>query len=159
MGDGVMPKFDGLMDPRIKIGASTKSGSAGVTRNRALSAMSIDDGHLPKWIGFLDDDDRLAPTYVEHLKQHADDYPWAEVVVFRMNDPRLGVLPPADGRLRHGTVGISFAMRAELAEEHAFIAEDWSQNLNEDWAMIAEFQENQRRIFLSPHTDYLVRNA
>ena len=127
-------------------------GSAGETRNEAMKKAH------GEWIGFLDDDDVLCPTYVEHLRAHAEDYPWAECVIFRMDHPVLGILPPPTGQLMLGTVGISFALRKEVARQYRFEAEDPSQAFHEDWQMISKLVDDQRQIFISPYTEYTVRD-
>jgi glycosyltransferase involved in cell wall biosynthesis len=127
-------------------------GSAGVARNVALSMVEGD------WICFLDDDDRLEPTYVEHLRQHAEDYPWAKVIVFRMKHPYLGVLPRPDGRLAWGHVGISYAVARDAIAGHEFGREEIAKGNHEDWNMLEELL-TRYRAFVSPHIDYVVRDA
>lgn len=125
--------------------------SAGLARN---TGMGLAEGD---WIGFLDDDDSLVPTYVEHLNEHVEDHPWAEVVIFRMRHPQYGVLPRVNGHLRLGTVGISFAIRQDVAQQYQFSAEQIFRGFHEDWDMIERLIRDNRQVFLSPHTEYLVR--
>lgn len=134
----------------------TKKGSAGETRNVGLDWFKS-NGEA-EWVAFLDDDDVVLPTYVEHLREHADDYPWADVVVFRMDHQLFGILPPPTGQLQLGTVGISFALRAGVAERYRFDAEDRSQSFHEDWQLISKLVQDQRQVFISPHIEYTVRD-
>lgn len=140
-----------------------KVGSAGLTRNRAISAWESDMKHGYQedsdWVAFLDDDDIVKPEYVEHLREHAEDYPWAEVIVFRMAHPQLGVLPRADGKLDLGRVGISFALRSNIAREYPFVREslEYGNYYHEDWDLLSRLIAGGKKIFISPHTDYIVR--
>lgn len=124
-------------------------GAAGLARNAGVRVARGD------WVGFLDDDDELTPTYVEHLHQHIEDHPRCEVVIFRMEHPDFGILPRLNGHLRLGSVGISFALRRELAQAYEFMAEDLRHP--EDWDLISRLMHDGRKIFLSPSVDYLVR--
>lgn len=147
--DGWMRIDEGPDDERIRwYGGDFKS--AGITRNAGMDIATGD------WVGFLDDDDIVLPTYVEHLREHALDYPWAEVIVFRMDDPNWGVLPRPSGHLHLGGVGISFAIRADIAKLYRFAAEETYRGFHEDWDMISRIRDDHR-IFLSPHTDYVVQ--
>jgi glycosyltransferase involved in cell wall biosynthesis len=137
--------------------------SAGLARNWGLSLFEsygpdAIPGHLGEWIAFLDDDDHLEPTYVEHLRQHAEDYPWAKVIVFRMKHPYLGVLPRPDGRLAWGHVGISYAVARDAIAGHEFEREEIAKGHHEDWNMLKELL-TRYRAFVSPHIDYVVRDA
>jgi hypothetical protein len=134
-------------------------GSAGETRNAGLDFLRVNGINTMKWIAFLDDDDHLSPDYVAHLKEHAEDYPWADVVVFRMKHPALGVLPPGNGVLRQGTVGISFAAKSFVMTDRRFVQEDVPNLFHEDWTMIESFIKDGNRIFISNHIDYYVREA
>lgn len=131
-----------------------ESGSAGSVRN-----VGLERARDCEWVGFLDDDDRLTPTYVEHLREHADDYPQADLVIFRMQHPLAGVLPPLWNEVRKGTVGISFAVKQEVMKDFRFIRENVSAYDHEDWAMVHEIMRRGHTFFLSPHIDYLVRDA
>lgn len=129
------------------------SGSAGLLRNHGLEFVT---GH---WVAFLDDDDAVDPRYVEHLAAHVKDHPRVEVLVFRMNDPKLGILPPLDfPHLVPTLVGISFAYKAELIDEgYRFLKEDPTVRRHEDWDMISQLRDARKKFFISPHIDYKVR--
>jgi len=150
--------LDSLHDERYWT-LTTSKGSAGETRNVGLDWHRSNGGS--EWVAFLDDDDVLTPHYVEHLREHADDYPWADVIVFRMDTPHLGIVPPTTGQIMHGTVGISFALKAEIANGYRFVAErreSLKDLLNEDWDLISRLVKDGKQIFISPHIDYIVRD-
>ena len=149
--DGWMRIDEGPDDERIAW-FEAQLGSAGLTRNVGMELAKGD------WIAFLDDDDVVMPTYVEHLHQHAEDYPWAEAIIFRMDHPHYGILPRPDGHLRLGTVGISFALRCDIAGFYKFVAEETYRGFHEDWELISRLTKDNRRIFLSPHVEYIVRS-
>ena len=151
--DRALASIEAQTDPDWAVIVEPSVGSAGETRNAAMKK-----AHTP-WTAFLDDDDVLKPTYVEHLREHAEDYPWAEVVIFRMDHPKLGILPPRTGQIRYSTVGISFALRKEISDQYQFERERLDEPRgNEDWALISKLAEDQRQIYISPHIDYIVRD-
>ena len=144
-------------DSRIKLlhAPNEASGSAGLLRNVALKQAR---GH---WICFVDDDDHLGERYIEHLAEHAHD-PRVDVVIFRMMDPRLGVLPhPQTPRLEVGHVGISYAVRKRWLKDKGFqfVRESVSQRWHEDWVLLSALKQADAKILISPHIDYLVRDA
>jgi glycosyltransferase involved in cell wall biosynthesis len=146
---------------RLHVGKAGPFGTAGAARNFGCAHYSIMCGPRAEWIAFLDDDDHLRPTYVEHLREQAEDYPWADAIVSRMLDPRFGILPdPVAPRIELGHVGISFAIRAEIIEAGLrFVREDRTKLFHEDFEMLKTLRERGRRIHISPHVDYLVRDA
>lgn len=127
--------------------------SAGTMRNEGFKYVrSI------TWIGFVDDDDVLTPQYVEHLAEHSVDHPRADMVIFRMQHPRLGILPDPDSpRLRLGEVGISFAIKVKSRGNVLFVREDKKIAFHEDWMFIQAMREMNKQVFISPHVDYIVR--
>ena len=144
-------------DSRIKLlhAPVDAGGSAGLLRNVALKAVR---GH---WTCFVDDDDHLGERYIEHLAEHAHDSR-LDVVIFRMMDPRLGVLPnPQIPRLEVGHVGISYAVRSRWlkAKGFQFVRESVAQRFHEDWVLLSALKRADAKILISPHIDYFVRDA
>ena len=136
----------------------TEKGNAGETRNVGLDWFASNGDS--EWVAFLDDDDYLLPTYVEHLRESAEDHPWADMVVSRMKHPMWGQLPLPGGELRRGLVGISFAIRSGLVMHGGlrFVKERVEEMFHEDWEMISSVQKSGK-IYLSTHCDYMCRNA
>ncbi len=130
------------------------SGSAGLLRNAGANHTT------GRWICFLDDDDWIQPQYVEHLAQHEVDHPRTDVVVFRMHDPKLGILPrPDEPRIAWSNVGISFAVKSEIMGHFQFERERPQALHNEDWLFLQDLQRSGKKFFISPHVDYMVRDA
>jgi glycosyltransferase involved in cell wall biosynthesis len=69
-------------DPGWSAHVEPSRGSAAATRNAAISRLAVGGA---EWIGFLDDDDTIHPSYVAWLRQHAAEWPAADVIVFRMS--------------------------------------------------------------------------
>jgi glycosyltransferase involved in cell wall biosynthesis len=145
IGDGRAPEVPA--DERIRGLEVPKIGHPGLVRNKALPLVTT------PWTGFLDDDDRLTPDYVRRLRAEAAG---ADVVIFRMSHPQLGVLPREDV-VRHGNVGISFAARTELLRETPFRADFVASN--EDFELLHDLAVRGARIHFSPCCVYLVRDA
>jgi glycosyltransferase involved in cell wall biosynthesis len=144
-------------DSRIKLlhAPQDASGSAGLLRNVALKQVC---GH---WVCFVDDDDHLGERYIEHLAEHAHD-PRVDVVVFRMKDPNLGILPnPQAPRLEVGHVGVSYAVRRRWLKDKGFrfVRESVAQRFHEDWVLLSALKKADAKILISPHVDYYVKDA
>jgi glycosyltransferase involved in cell wall biosynthesis len=145
VGDGLAPRAPG--DRRFRALTAEKLGHPSLVRNRAIPHVRT------SWTGFLDDDDRLTPDYVAQLSRQSAG---ADVVVFRMRHPELGVLP-RDDAVRHGNVGISFAVRTRLLRTTPFRA-DFTDS-NEDYELLRDLERQGARIRFSADCCYLVRNA
>jgi glycosyltransferase involved in cell wall biosynthesis len=145
IGDGLEPQAPD--DPRFRTLRVEKIGHPGLVRNEAFRYVRT------AWAGFLDDDDRLAPQYVRKLREQGRR---ADVVVFRMCHPQLGVLP-RDDVVRHGNVGISFAVRTRLLRTTPFRA-DYIHS-NEDFELLRDLELRGATIRFSADCCYLVRDA
>jgi glycosyltransferase involved in cell wall biosynthesis len=154
-------QIDGDWECIVEPGA--KLGSAGATRNAALERRK----HPGEWYCFLDDDDTVSSTYVSDLRHSAKSNPDADCIIFQMDDPYYGVLPPAGatvGELRRGMVGISFAVRQDFWHTHnlRFSIEDRSDPdpanwTHEDIDMIDQLRALDANIVIVPNVNYFVR--
>jgi hypothetical protein len=75
-----------------------------------------------------------------------------------MKHPALGVIPRRDGHLAWGYVGISYAVARDAMKGHRFEREEVAKGNHEDWNMLEELL-TRYRAFVSPHIDYVVRDA
>lgn len=139
--------------------------SAGLTRNVALDMLrfreAADPSAIGKYIAFVDDDDWISQDYVRKLAEADQHNP--DVVVFRMDHPTLGIVPhPHDDTIRHGNVGISYAVRYDpWMREFRFIKEKLQQegpDGNEDIQLLLRFKQSGAKIHVSPHVTYHVGN-
>jgi len=162
VGDGVRPQVPG--DPRFWTWEARPTKSAGLTRNLGMgfASAATPEGELPvEWLAFLDDDDTVTPNYVQLLRrEHAD------VVIFRMLHPQLGVLPdPTEPQLCWGQVGISFAVRRAFVQEHhlrfereyVYAGHPAHTPFNEDIDFLRKCQAHGARVLLHPEITYYVR--
>jgi glycosyltransferase involved in cell wall biosynthesis len=144
-------------DPRFHISQSIYR-SAGENRNYGIRMVS------GEWVCFLDDDDHIAPQYVELLRETAEQID-VDIVIFRMSHPVLGILPdPQLPEIAWGKVGISFAVRDKWLWDSGlrFIAEDLLRpgpEGNEDINFLMNAKKLGARIHISPYVTYFVRHA
>lgn len=142
-------------DQRVHLLVPSISGSAGLLRNYAISKCTSE------WIAFVDDDDTLEPQYVEHLHAHAEDYPSADVVLFRMKHPKYGILPREQlPTISQGLVGISYAVRARIKpkflKEEVVSDTDTRLNTHEDIELLLDLRNKGHELYISKHVDYIV---
>ena len=124
-------------------------GTAGNVRNRGLSLVTT------SWVGFVDDDDRLTSNYVEILLKESSSTPTADIVVFRMVDKNT-IIPPIEmNRIVKDHVGISFACKYSLIQD-GFV---FKQSETEDYTFLNNAEIAGKRIVLSPHITYMVRDS
>lgn len=136
-------------DKRIYYVRGEQEGSAALLRNRGIDMAN------GEWVCFVDDDDTVSPQYVEHLRAHAEDYPTADVVVFRMDHPRFGILPHPDiPVIAHGQVGISFAVKREI--QPFFKTGDAMAPIPDDIELLSRLKQEGKEFYISPHVDYKV---
>lgn len=154
VGDGIVPYLD-VLDERISLVGAEKTGSSGMTRNAALGAIET------PWTGFLDDDDELHSGYVASLAALSAQRPFPgepDVVVFKMDDPKLGVLPDLQAVI-HGRIGISFAVKTSWFDHVRFVREDQTVPRNEDYWLLRLLEiagatfwfSHEIRYYVKPH--------
>lgn len=149
-------------DPRVTvlpIPLAPRPYPAAAVRNAALPALLEWRGaaQAPLWAAFLDDDDVVEPWYAAWLAEAAAADPAAVAVVFRMALQRRGrhivLPPPRTRRLCLGWVGISFALRIDAFEATPFRTSQF-----EDFNVLARLFWAGRRVLLSEHVAYRVRD-
>lgn len=138
--------IDQTVPTGILIGLDRHEDGAGPTRNRIIKEVTTD------WVGFLDDDDRLDPHYHEWLDAEAGDN---DMVIFQMKNGMMTI--PGHtmlANLAYNWVGISFAMRTEVAREMPFY-----NMIGEDFDLIMRVIHAGYRVKISPHLAYFVRDS
>ena len=80
--DGIEPTIS-ISNPKISVIKTEKAGvgqnGAGNVRNYGMKFVDSE------WIGFLDDDDTIAPDYVETFNNELTSFPFVDVIIFRMH--------------------------------------------------------------------------
>ena len=150
MFDGVEPTLESD-DPRIRIMRMEKIGKsnhAGLVRNQAIQFANTE------WIGFVDDDDIIKPTYISHLKQHLSEN-MKDVVIFRMQFFNNVILPPP-GRTDFELcqVGISFCVKKDCFTKDNIWFEP---HVYEDFNLLNQLRTQGKSIMISPFVNYVVR--
>jgi glycosyltransferase involved in cell wall biosynthesis len=148
MFDGIAPTIQSD-DPRITVLRMEKTGTlnhAGRVRNEAIRHATTE------WIGFVDDDDTLNPSYVTDLRAHLVDNP--DVVIFRMQDKHLIIPPPDHTDFIINHVGISFCAKRSLFVQDQIWFEPSG---TEDFYLLNAFRAQKKRIIMSPRINYNVR--
>ena len=122
-------------------------GQAGFVRNIGMQFVQT------PWIGFIDDDDTIVTTYLEHLKNEINITPSADVISFKMICDGE-IFPPINySQITQNTIGISFAMKSSLIKEGF----TFKQSTSEDFRLLNDLQKANKIIVLSPHVTYRVR--
>ena len=102
----------------VSVALDTRHDGAWTTRNRALAAVRTE------WMGFLDDDDTLAPGHVAHLlalaEEHSADVVWGWFEVNGGTDPFPHYRGRQYDRAQPHIVPITYMARTELI--HAAVA-------------------------------------
>lgn len=149
MGDGVdpalaAPGYD--QDERISFNHMNHEHHEATMRNQGV-LMSY-----TAWVAFLDDDDTVHPNYVEWFKEAVEEDDLRDVIMFRQTKAKDNgelVIFPSRPAVVWGNVGISYAVRRELAIRHAF-----KRSLHEDLLQLVALEANDARIYFSPHIAY-----
>lgn len=130
---------------------SKRKSSAGVVRNHAFAHVETE------WVAFLDDDDMVTNDYVQRLLEESESFPECGAIVFRMligrGRPRFVPGPHAShDNFKHGSVGISFAVKKEILKKCAF-----ARGRGEDFRLLNDIKSDGSRIHFSRYMTYLVR--
>lgn len=159
--DGCEPTDDSLLSllqdtrflyiPIKHIGSQEHSfhGQAGYVRNFGMQFVTT------PWIGFIDDDDTIIPSYIQHLEDEIHITPYADTISFKMICDN-SIFPPINyPHITQNTIGISFSIKTSLIKEgFAF-----KQSTSEDFGLLNDLQQSQKTIVLSPFITYLVRDS
>jgi glycosyltransferase involved in cell wall biosynthesis len=125
--------------------------SAGKVRNIAMNLVKTE------WIGFLDDDDKLLPTYTSKLLEEIKLNPTADVIIFRMLNEisSISIIPQLENpKLEAGNVGISFCLKTQLVPGFNF-----EQSELEDFTLINKLKNSNIKMIISPYITYLINNT
>jgi glycosyltransferase involved in cell wall biosynthesis len=149
--DNIEPNIDKNIDSRIKVIKLNKKlgeglNSAGRVRNKAFEYVKT------QWVGFVDDDDTLNPTYIDDFLYHLKDNPNLDVIIFRMIYQDGKILPPIDeDEFFINKVGISFCMRTLDANKYKF-----EPSSTEDFKLLDKLRNDKKNIIISKHVNYNV---
>lgn len=124
-------------------------GAAGFVRNIGMELVKT------PWIGFLDDDDYLLPNYTQYLLEEIEINPLVDLILFRMIDNNIIIPPEYITDIQFRYVGISFCYKTSIFKEgHKFI-----QSEKEDFELINNIKNAQKKIVISPFITYIVRDS
>ena len=116
-----------------------------------------------RWIAFLDDDDVLAPHYVETLLAEEKLNPDCSAFIFRMSTGAgpLRVLPHVDAvDFKWAQVGISFAVRHSiLTRRDGGDGIEFDPGCGEDYEMLDQIRTLMLKVVIVPYIGYYVQNS
>ena len=103
-----------MSDGHISVALADVEGHAGLIRNYGISLVES------SWTAFVDDDDWLAPSYVQRLKGYATSRPHLDLIVFTYYDEvNKNTVPNKNQKkIEECKVGISFAVKTQFINEH-----------------------------------------
>lgn len=151
--DGLKPNIE-INNPKITVLDIEKKGvggnGAGGVRNHGMSYVDSE------WIAFLDDDDTIAPDYVETFNKEIGEYPYVDVVIFRMYrynwEPNVIPFLETTDTFHANEVGISFALKTEIFKSGL----KFESSSGEDFMYLTTMKDNGKCIMISPHIKYFV---
>ena len=146
--DGREPNYS-TANNHVKIITTERLQWPGLVRNVALPYVTT------AWTAFLDDDDYIAPTYIEALKRHIGDHPEADVFQFTYRDQTNGNTRPGGNihDVAMGETGISFVARTKLIQDHNI---KFMPAACEDFFFVRECIWNGAKYFVTHDTQYYV---
>jgi hypothetical protein len=107
------------------------------------------------WIGFLDDDDYLLPNYTQYLLEEIEINPLVDLILFRMIDKDIIIPPDYISDIQFRYVGISFCYKTSIFKE----GYKFTQSEKEDFELIYNIKNAQKKIVISPFITYIVRDS
>lgn len=128
-------------------------GRAGLIRNTGLDYICYEDY---SYVGFLDDDDRLSPNYIDNLEKelYINQSINTQVIIFRLNIG-IKIYPrPFDNTFEECFVGISFCLKKEIADEFRF-----DYGYMEDYKLLDKLRQNNKTIIISKFLNYFCKNV
>lgn len=155
VADGV--DVSAAADTRVMVAKIPRTGASNhgaLLRNFGLMRADTE------WVGYVDDDDTLAPTYIQRLQEELQLTPSAEAVIFRMltnsSSDSLRVLPlPHHTDFKAGYVGISFAMKRQMyLQGFLFVPGSY-----EDFRMLDTLRLHKKKMVMSKHVTYFVKSS
>jgi hypothetical protein len=90
-----------------------------------------------EWIAFLDDDDVISSDFVETFYKEIHDYPFVDVLIFRMMNKDLILPKLKTDNFYKNKVGISFIINKKILNHVQFIPSNV-----EDYNFLNEVREN-----------------
>jgi glycosyltransferase involved in cell wall biosynthesis len=131
------------------------------TRNYAGEVRNIGIREVTtEWIAFLDDDDTIAPSYVNSLAEEIRRRPGADAVIFRMRTNKTTghrVLPPKGATdFVKNEVGISFAVRTFPRCMKGETVFSFEPGPTEDFCALDFLRSRKAEIVLSESVTYFV---
>jgi glycosyltransferase involved in cell wall biosynthesis len=150
--DGIEPTIS-ISNPKITVMQIEKAGigknGAAIVRNYGMKLADSE------WIGFLDDDDTIAPDYVETFDKELSNHPFVDVIIFRMHRPDIEpvVLPELKtDNFYANKVGISFAFKKKIFDSGT----NMSPSSGEDFEYLSTMRDKNYCIMISPYIKYFV---
>lgn len=134
--------------PKTTIIYEKKIGHAGILRNIGIASIQQD---FPTWIAFLDDDDVIKPTYVESLRNNAQNN---DVVISTMVVESNGDIHPnpAATDFVRCDVGISFAVKLDFVRKHNVL---FAPGEIEDYGFLEQCRKFGAKYVLTHEIQYL----
>lgn len=146
--DGKSPNYS-VDNSHVQIIQVPRQGWPGLVRNQAIPLVTT------KWVAFLDDDDWLASSYIQTLKDFERSYPNVDIFQFTYRDVSTGNTRPSAGtrELRMGESGISFAVKTDFVQKNniSFVADSC-----EDYYFLNSCVEKGANYFVTNSTQYYV---
>lgn len=128
-------------------------GNAGLVRNYLISKLNTGN----QWVGFLDDDDTIAPYYIDSLFLEIQNNEEFDVCVFRMRYDMGGekILPPlGTNSLEKDKVGISFCVNKKFLRSSGI---KFINDIREDYKFLMDLKDAGARIQVSSYVAYNVK--